>query len=66
MQHWNEKKKHHFPQKSQVNKHIALVHDEIKPFKCEYCDFICNQKSNLNIHTNSIAHFNISYGFENE
>jgi hypothetical protein len=36
--------------KYKLQKHIDSVHNNIKPFKCEYCEFRCSQKSNLNNH----------------
>ena len=40
--------------KSNLNKHIASVHDGKKPFKCNICEASFPQKQNLNIHIASV------------
>ena len=34
-----------------LKQHINNVHNKIKAFKCEYCDFRASQKSNLRLHS---------------
>ena len=33
-----------------LNKHINAIHEKIKPFKCDLCDYACSQKSSMNSH----------------
>ena len=35
--------------KNSLKKHVASVHEGIKPFKCKFCDYT-NLKSNMNRH----------------
>ena len=37
-----------------MNKHIASVHEEKKPFKCDICDAKFANKPNLNRHIAAI------------
>lgn len=37
------------PQK--LKNHINSVHNKLKPYKCEHCDFTASDKSNLKKHT---------------
>ena len=39
-----------FSTKSNLQRHIAGMHKNDKPYKCEYCDFKCGQASNLKKH----------------
>ena len=34
--------------------HVASVHEEKKPFKCDSCDYSCNRKINLKQHIVSV------------
>ena len=34
-----------------LKRHIQVIHELIKPFKCEYCDFTTAQKCNLKKHS---------------
>ena len=40
-----------FTQKANLKRHINVIHDLIKPFKCEYCDFTTGAKCNLKKHS---------------
>ncbi len=33
-----------FPNKTNLQRHISNIHLKEKIYKCEHCDFICNQK----------------------
>ena len=35
-----------FPNKANLQHHISNIHLKEKNFKCEHCDYICNQKIN--------------------
>ena len=37
-------------QKGDLDSHIASVHKEMKPFKCEFCRKSFSRKSTLNVH----------------
>lgn len=37
--------------KANLKRHMAVVHEKLKPFKCEHCDFACSIKSNLKAHS---------------
>lgn len=37
----------HYCSKANLDRHKKNVHDKIKNAKCEFCDFVCSQKSNL-------------------
>ena len=37
-----------------MNRHIASVHEELKPFICEICDNSFSQKSKMNKHVMSV------------
>ena len=39
-----------FTTKQSINGNVVAVHEEIKPFKCEICDYSCSIKSNMNKH----------------
>ena len=43
-----------FTQKSSLKTHIASVHEEKKPFKCELCNYMCSRKSFLKTHSASV------------
>ena len=34
--------------------HISYVHEEIRPFQCDICDYSCSQKRELKIHIESV------------
>ena len=37
-----------------MNNHVASVHDNKKPFKCEICDYRCSQKGDLSKHFTAV------------
>ena len=41
-------------QRHVLNRHISLVHEGKKPFKCEVCDYSCSQRSTMNVHVASV------------
>ena len=40
-----------FSTNSNLERHILNIHNNEKNFKCEFCDFKCHQKLNLNKHS---------------
>ena len=40
--------------KGDMNRHIASVHDETKPYKCAICDYNCSLKSYMKKHVASV------------
>ena len=43
-----------YSDKSNLNKHLASLHEWIKPFKCDSCDYKCSQNSTLNHHVATV------------
>ena len=44
-------------QYTNINRHVAFVHEGKKPFKCDTCDtcdYSCSQKSDMNKHFASV------------
>jgi uncharacterized Zn-finger protein len=39
-----------FADAKHLREHIIAVHDKLKPFACEMCDFKCARTDNLNVH----------------
>ncbi len=39
-----------FPLNSKMNKHVVLVHEEEKQFRCEICDYSFSLMSKMNRH----------------
>ena len=37
-----------------MNKHVASIYEEKKPFKCDICDYECSQKGSMNRHTATV------------
>ena len=46
--------------KGTMKTHVASVHEEKKPFKCDICDYSCSRKGNMNRHVSTV-HEKISY-----
>ena len=44
-----------FSQKTNVKQHIKEVHQQLKPFKCDYCDKTFSKKYNRNSHMETIC-----------
>ena len=44
--------------KSHLDRHIRAIHDQIKDFKCPFCEISCSQKGNLRLHIDQV-HKNI-------
>ena len=54
---WNSSQRGEFysyTQKSDMNKHIAVVHEGRKPFKCDICDYSCSQKCDTHKHIEAV------------
>ena len=51
--------------KGNLKRHIETVHERIKPFKCNFCDYKSARKANLNEHVES-AHGGIKAESETE
>ena len=34
--------------------HVSTTHEKKKPFKCDICDYICSQKSDMKRHVKSV------------
>ena len=43
-----------FTRKGSLNKHIATVHEGLKPHKCPFCNHSASLKSNLTVHLESV------------
>ena len=39
--------------KANMKIHVASVHENKRPFKCEICDYSCSIKGNMKIHVTS-------------
>ena len=41
-------------QKGSMNDHVASVHEGVKPFKCDICQYSCSEKDSMKKHVASV------------
>ena len=37
-----------------MNRHVSMVHEGKKTFKCDFCDYSCSQKNVIKSHVASV------------
>ena len=45
---------YNFSLRTDMKRHMASVHEGVKPFKCDICDYSCSEKGSMKRHVASV------------